>query len=102
MPCRDDRDNRDDPSYLNTQLNDHRKALKETEALLCEACTLLEEHHLAMQPHASPQLIQWYESHEECEKNRVRLEAALKLTERERRLLGINLVDLQAKANKKR
>lgn len=63
--------------------------------LLCEACTLLEETGLL--DRASKELQEWYKLHEELEADRVRLEAAEKLSERERRLLGIDLAALKLK-----
>lgn len=94
MPCRDDYPD----NYTKGDLEslEHR-VRKELEPLLCEACTLLEEKGLLTSTTATPELVAWFNKHEGCEKERVRLEAALKLTERERRLLGINLQDLQNK-----
>lgn len=63
--------------------------------LLCEACALLEEAGILHK--ASVQLIDWYKLHEACEADRVRVEAAEKLSERERRLLGIDLAALKLK-----
>lgn len=97
MPCRDDRDDCR-VSYQDVAAAE-ANVRKEMDPLLCEACTLLEE--LGALNKASPELLRWYKAHEACEQNRVRYEAALKLTERERRLLGINLADLKVKAKVK-
>lgn len=92
MPCRDDY-----PMYSEGALRGAEANVRaELEPLLCEACTLLEEYAI-LKKLGSPELLAWYQAHEECEQDRVRLEAAEKLTERERRLLGINLVDLKNK-----
>jgi hypothetical protein len=98
MPCRDDRD---DYNRVSNQdiINMEAAVRKEMDPLLCEACTLLEE--VGALGKASAELLRWYKAHEACEQNRVRYEAALKLTERERRLLGINLADLKLKAKVK-
>jgi hypothetical protein len=66
-------------------------------SLLCEACALLEETGLLVK--ASVELQDWYKKHEAGETDRLRLEAAQKLTERERRLLGINIEALRSKIN---
>ena len=98
MPCRDDRD------YCITQsdLNNVEKIVRaELEPLLCEACSHLEEEGI-LESHGSKELVAWYVAHEQKEMHRVRLEAAQKLSERERRLLGIDLNALQQTANKKR
>ena len=64
-------------------------------SLLCEACALLEEAGVLKK--ASKELRAWYKMHEAKEADKVRLEAAQKLSERERRLLGIDLAALQSK-----
>jgi hypothetical protein len=96
MPCRD--------SYDTCSQADVDRAARnvraELEPLLCEACSLLENVHALKD--ATPELQAWYEKHEKCEEDRVRLEAAQKLTERERRLLGINLFDLQKRVATKK
>lgn len=94
MPCRMD----DYPSNLNQNDVDQAvfKVRNELEPLLCEACTLLEETGALSK--STKELQKWYQTHEECEKDRVRLEAAEKLTERERRLLGIDIKNLRAAA----
>jgi len=97
MPCRDDRDDCR-VSYLDIA-NAEANIRKEMDPLLCETCTLLEE--VGALGKASPELLKWYKAHEACEQNRVRYEAALKLTERERRLLGINLQVLASKVKKR-
>lgn len=95
MPCRDDRD--DDCLAVATAATRTAEAAAEKRAyLLCEACTLLEEAGLL--PQVSDELKTWYKLHEALEADRVRLEAAQKLNERERRLLGINLDELKRKA----
>ena len=95
MPCRDDRDD-----YRLTQNGVAAVAAvrKELEPLLCEACSALEDAKLL--PTVSSELKAWYAHHEELEGDRVRYEAALKLSERERRLLGINLPYLKDKLKK--
>jgi hypothetical protein len=92
MPCRDDRD--DDYKYSNGEA----AARKELEPLLCEALSLLEDAGILSK--LSPELARWYKAHEACEADRVRYEAVLKLSERERRLLGIDLQAFKAKAKK--
>lgn len=64
-------------------------------SLLCEACELLEQHGLLN--HASQDLKNWFQLHENAEADRVRLEAAQKLTERELRLLNIDIEYLRSK-----
>lgn len=96
MPCRDDRD--DDYTASKSELASASAAAEKRAYLLCEACTLLEEAGLLSQ--ASDELKQWYKLHEALEADRVRLEAAQKLNERERRLLGINLADLASKVKR--
>jgi hypothetical protein len=95
MPCRDDRDTCFTATYDDITRAENA-VRKEMEALLCDACTLLEE--TGALGSASAELLNWYKAHEACEQHRVRYEAAMKLTERERRLLGINLADLKLKA----
>ena len=85
MPCRDDRDYSYDDG--------RNSAIKQLTPLLCEACTLLEEANFLAK--ASPELKKWFQEHEKCEEDRVRYEGALKLSERERRLLGIDLAQLK-------
>ncbi len=67
--------------------------------LLCEACNLLEDAKLLNK--ASPDLLTWYKDHSVREEDRVRYEAALKLSTRERRLFSIDLDDLKRRAEKK-
>ena len=88
MPCRD-WDPTPGPSvqYIETGIKP---------SLLCEACALLEEAGLLKK--ASKELKEWYKKHEEGEADKVRLEAAEKLSERERRLLGIDIEALRRKA----
>lgn len=86
MPCYDDRDSKNSGKEIPVYAPSN---------LLCEACSILEEEGIL--ENASKELRDWYEKHEEAEADRVRLEAAEKLTERERRLLGINLSKLQSK-----
>lgn len=95
MPCRYDDYSPSQSSYESGKAD----AMKQMVPLLCEACTLLEEAKFLSK--ASEPLKKWYKEHEECESDRVRYEAALKLSERERRLLGINLEQLASKVKKK-
>ena len=67
-------------------------------SLLCEACAILEDNGLSTS--MSDDLYNWYKQHESQEVDKVRLEAAEKLTARERRLLGIDLDVLKRKAKK--
>ncbi len=93
MPCRSDYPD----TYTEGDINSARMQVRaELEPLLCEACSLLENAHVLQS--ATPELQAWFKKHEKCEEDRVRLEAAQKLTERERRLLGISIEDLQTKA----
>lgn len=98
MPCRAECAT-DTYSQNDVKAAEHR-VRAELDPLLCEACTLLEEHKLLTA--STPALQTWYRQHEECEKERVKYEAALKLNERERRLLGINLAALEAEMRKKK
>lgn len=97
MPCYDSRDS--DCSAANA-IKAAEAAAEKRANLLCEACTLLEEAGLLS--HASEDLKKWYKLHETLEADRVKLEAAQKLSVRERRLLGIDLneLELQAALNK--
>lgn len=97
MPCRDDRPTIYSPNELEIA---RQQVRAELEPLLCEACSELEEFD-AMKD-TSLELQQWFQKHEECEEDRVRLEAANKLTKRERRLLGIDLSVLQRAVEAKR
>lgn len=110
MPCRDDYpDNR--TQFLELEYRVAQKATKETEQriraelepLLCEAMTVLENEG-SLPGQLSPELLAWYKNHSEKEKDRLRLEAAQKLTEKERQVLGINIQELarivQEKKNK--
>lgn len=91
MPCRDwDGHNADHICDLKEQL---AKAPKPH--MLCEAMSVLENHGLLGE--VSQELRAWYGAHEKDEADKVRLEAAEKLTERERRLLGIDLASLKNK-----
>lgn len=88
MPCRDDR------GIYDQEIAKQKEAIKTAPAdLLCEACTLLEDHDLLSK--ASKELRDWFVLHERHEVNRVKLEAAKKLSARERRLLGVDIVALQ-------
>jgi hypothetical protein len=91
MPCRTD-------DYYVSQ-DEGRLVRAELEPLLCEACTILENHKL-LAVQASPELKKWYKAHDQREEHRARLEAAEKLSEKERRILGIDLVALQRAAKK--
>lgn len=64
-------------------------------SLLCEACTILE--NVGEFKNASSELKKWFLQHEEKEANKLRVEAAEKLSVRERRLLGIDLEALKRK-----
>lgn len=97
MPCRDDYPT--NYSQRDVEAEGHR-VRQHLEPLLCEACSLLENAHVLQI--ATPELQEWFKKHEKCEEERVRLEAAQKLTERERRLLGIDITDLQNKFVAKR
>jgi hypothetical protein len=92
MPCRDDRDDNCSVTAIATA----EAAAEKSAYLLCEACALLEEAGVLSQ--ASNELKAWYKLHEALEADRVRLEAAQKLTVRERRLLGIDLTELKLQA----
>jgi hypothetical protein len=99
MPCRDwDDDNKVYDAALRNDVCALKEALAKApkSSLLCEACALLEEAGLLAK--ASPELKAWYKQHEACEADKVRIEAAEKLSERERRLLGIDLAELKRKA----
>ena len=104
MPCRD-WDGIDDATCarvetasVKAELATAKQALAEAPkpSLLCEACSLLENTGALV--HASQELKDWYKKHEKKEEHKVRLEAAEKLSERERRLLGIDINALRAKA----
>lgn len=94
MPCRDYQDDRICQSDLDAAVN---RVRKELEPLLCEACSHLNDLNLF--DGVSEELRTWYEKHEDCEKHRVAYEAALRLSARERRLLGINIENLKALAD---
>lgn len=97
MPCRDDYPS----TYSQYDIQSAEARVRaELEPLLCEACSMLEGVHVL--ENATPELRAWFKKHEKCEEDRVRLEAAQKLTERERRLLGINLADLQTRVAAKK
>lgn len=94
MPCRDDRD------YQVTQgdVDAAARAVRaELEPLLCEAMAALENKGL-LPGQLSPQLLKWYEAHSKREQHRVALEAAQKLTVKERKALGIDLDILKRRA----
>lgn len=93
MPCYDSRDS--DCSEAKA-LAAAEAAAEKRANLLCEACTLLEEAGLLS--HASEELKKWYKLHEALESDRVKLEAAQKLSKREQRLLGIDLAELELQA----
>ena len=88
MPCRDD-------GYDYSQVIAQQKEAAKVSPgyLLCEACSLLEEAGLTDK--MSTDLRSWYDNHEKHETARVKLEAAKKLSNRERRLLGVDIVALQ-------
>ncbi len=83
------------PFYIYAKDEKEDVAPRATEPLLCEALTLLEETGGLAK--ASKELQDWYAAHESFEEDRVRFEAAQKLSKRERRLLGINIAALKAK-----
>ena len=93
MPCRMDDYPIDMPKKVSKPKSTKRD--QKIDHLLCEVCVLLEEHDLLSD--ASSELQKWYKNHEECEQDRVRYEAALKLSSRERRLFGIDLNVLKKK-----
>lgn len=100
MPCRDWRNDQETQhDVYSAEIRAKNEIIQEYTPLLCEACSLLEEAGVLNK--ASSSLREWYKAHEKCEEDRVRYEAALKLSERERRLLGINLEQLAAKVKKK-
>lgn len=90
MPC-------NDGNYCPDGMVTERLYL-DMEAMLCAAVTMLEEYYegdlrgleIAM-GEADERLVAWYEGHTRREGDRVRLEAAQKLTARERRLLNIDV-----------
>lgn len=96
MPCRYD----DDGSQiieLSNRVNELEGQVDQLEGMLCEAIQFAEEEHghditsfKAALLRRDPRLLQWYERHEAEETDKVRKEAAQKLTARERRLLGID------------
>jgi hypothetical protein len=81
MPCRDDY-SQDDYAAAN-------KVRAELEPLLCEACAFIENGGNLKK--LSPALRKWYEAHSKKEQARVALEAAKKLTVKERKALGLDL-----------
>lgn len=91
MPCRDDYPV---SSYdVDAAAN---RVRAELEPLLCEACALIEEQGLLKK--LSQGLRKWYEGHSKKERHRVALEAAQKLTVKERKALGIDMDILRRKA----
>jgi hypothetical protein len=60
--------------------------------MLCEAMVILEKYmgKTALAKECSQQLLEWWQRHQMKEEDRVRAEAAGKLTERERMALGID------------
>lgn len=94
MPCRDDCPTEDSYSV-------EARVRAELEPLLCEACTLLEDRGALITTLASNELLVWYQLHTADESDRLRYEAALKLSERERKLLGLDLAQLKIKAGKR-
>lgn len=90
MPCRDD-------YPTETSCAAEARVRKELEPLLCEACTTLENYNIMIT--ASTELRQWYKIHDQREEHRVRLETAMKLSEKDRRVLGIDLAALQRAAD---
>lgn len=95
MPCRDGRDECI-LSHSDIEAAVYR-VKQELEPLLCEACSKLNDLNLF--DGCSSELVSWYEKHEECEKHRVAYEAALRLSPRERRLLGIDIEQLKTLAD---
>lgn len=99
MPCREWDPETNISSLTSTVCDLQSQLAKAPKAsLLCEAMALLEEHGLLEK--ASADLKKWYADHESQESHKVRLEAAEKLTKRERRLLGIDLENLKSKVKK--
>lgn len=94
MPCRDYYDDQISRSDVEAATNAVRAEL---EPLLCEAMAALENKGL-LPGQLSPKLLRWYEAHSKREKNRVALEAAQKLTVKERKALGIDMDILRRKA----
>ncbi len=99
MPCRDW--DAQDACITQANLDAARAELAKAPkaSLLCEACDLLENAGILFEK-GSAELCAWYSRHESQELNKVRLEAAEKLTVRERRLLGIDLNALKANIKK--
>jgi hypothetical protein len=60
--------------------------------MLCEAMVILEKYMgpVAMSKECSQQLLDWWRRHQQSEEDRVREEAAAKLTDLERLALGID------------
>lgn len=91
MPCRDD--------YPVSSYDVEAAAQKvraELEPMLCEACALLEDKGLLAKLTAPVR--KWYEAHSKREQHRVALEAAQKLTVKERKALGLDLEALKKRA----
>lgn len=88
MPCRND-----GVDYSQVIAQRKESAKVSPGYLLCEACSLLEEAGLTDK--MSTDLRSWYDNHEKHETASVKLEAAQKLSARERRLLGIDIIALQ-------
>lgn len=105
MPCRDDfwcNECKEQHDYFCPKEEARRKTKSSppaTISLLCEACEILLEEGI-LDTHASKELQNWFIEHERVEGDRLRYEAARKLTERERRLLGIDLNSLADKVKK--
>ena len=95
MPCRDDYP--ENYSHCDIQ-NAQAQIRAELEPLLCEACGLLENNNMLTK--LSKPLLTWYDAHCKREVHRVAYEAALKLTEKERKALGIDFNALKLKAGK--
>ena len=87
MPCRDDYPV---SSYdVDAAAN---RVRAELEPLLCEAVAFVENEGNLKK--LSPALRKWYEAHSKKEQARVALEAAKKLTVKERKALGLDLTAL--------
>jgi hypothetical protein len=89
MPCRDDRDYQVTQGDVDAAAHSIRAEL---EPLLCEACAFVENEGNLKK--LSPALRKWYEAHSKREQARVALEAAKKLTIKERKALGLDLTAL--------
>lgn len=64
----------------------------DTEGALCDILTFIENEpqlYLYFASVIDPKTIKWWKSHEKREENKIKKEALLKLTPRERKLLGL-------------